>query len=223
MHFFKTPETLNLLIEAVKANEWPSTRQDTFRLACEKLTLESNSEHRAARRGRSIDTEALLLAAGGLCTIQLLADISGFTEIGETPQDILALRSIGLLGGRPASQALKTRLFVGIGEEQFAPVHRSVAEYLAARFLTRAIEKGRLPIGRALALMTGVDGRVVAGLRGLHAWLSVHCPESRRRLIQIDPLGVVLYGDIKLFSVDDKLAILMALHGLASSKNRKQN
>jgi len=211
----QNPQTLNLLIEAVKGNEWPSTRQETFRLACETLAAEPNAEHRTASRGHGVNTAALLYAAGGLCAIQLMADISGFTESGETRQDIIALRDIGWLGGLSVSQALKTRLFVGIGEEQFAPVHRSVAEYLAAYFLTQTIEKENLPMGRVLSLMTATDGGIVAGLRGLNAWLCVHHSESRRRLIQIDPLGVVLYGDIKLFSVEDKLTLLTGLHDLA--------
>lgn len=211
----QNPQTLNLLIEAVKENEWPTTRQETFRLACEKLAAEPNPEHRTTVRGQAVNTAALLHAAGALCAIQLFADISGFTETGETRQEVLALRDIGFLDGLTVSQALKTRLFVGIGEGQFAPVHRSVAEYLSARFLSQLIEKEHLPIGRVLSLMTAADGGVVAGLRGLNAWLSVHHPQSRYRLIQIDPLGVVLYGDTKLFSVDDKLTLLKAIHGQA--------
>jgi hypothetical protein len=34
-------------------------------------------------------------------------------------------------------------------------------------------------------------------------------------LIEIDPLGAVLYGDTRLFSVEDKVALLASLHGLA--------
>lgn len=211
----QNPQTLNLLIEAVKGNEWPSTRQETFRLACEKLAAEHNVEHRTAYRGQRVDTAAILNAAGGLCAIQLLADISGFTDIGTTSHNIVALRDIGWLSGQPVSQALKTRLFVGIGEEQLTPAHRSIAEYLAANFLTQIIEKGNVSMSRVLALITAADGGVVAGLRGLNAWLSVLNPESRRRLIQIDPLGITLYGDAKLFSVEDKLTLLKALHILA--------
>lgn len=211
----KNPQTLNLLIEAVKENKWPSTRHETFRLACEKLVAELNTEHKTASRGHRKDTVSLIHAAGGLCAIQLLADVSCFTDIGVTDRDIVALRDIGWLRDLPATQVIKTRLFVGIGEGQFAPTHRSVAEYLAAQFLALMIEKGNITIGRVLALMTAPDGGVVAGLRGLNAWLSVYHPESRRRLIKVDPLGVILYGDAKLFSVDDKLILLKALHSLA--------
>ena len=208
------PQTLNLLVEAVKGTEWPSTRQETFRLACDKLANELNSEHRSARRGQVLNAAALLHAAGGLCAIQLLADLSGFTETGESTGGIVALRDIACLRDLPVADALKTRLFAGVGEEHFAPVHRSVAEYLAARFLTQAMQRG-LSIGRVLSLMTAADGGTVAGLRGLNAWLSVHHLPSRWRLTQIDPLGVILYGDTKLFSVDDKAALLTSLHGLA--------
>lgn len=208
------PQTLSLLVEAVKGSEWPSTRQETFGLACDKLAAELNAEHRSATRGQVPDMAALLHAAGGLCAILLLADISGFTETGESTGGIVALRDIAFLQDLPVAHALKTRLFAGIGEEHFAPVHRSVAEYLAARFLTQAMQNG-LSIGRVLSLMTAADGGTVAGLRGLNAWLSVHHRPSRRRLIEIDPLGAVLYGDTRLFSVEDKVALLASLHGLA--------
>jgi hypothetical protein len=208
------PQTLGLLIEAVKGSEWPSTRQETFRLACDKLAAELNAEHRSATRGQVPDAAALLHATGGLCAIQLLADISGFTETGESTEGIVALRDIAFFQDLPVAHALKTRLFVGIGEEHFAPVHRSVAEYLAARYLAQAMRSG-LSIGRVLSLMTAADGGTVAGLRGLNAWLSVHHPPSRRRLVEIDPLGAVLYGDTRLFSVEDKVALLASLHGLA--------
>ena len=208
------PQTLGLLVEAVRGSEWPTTRQETFQLACEKMAAELNAEHRSASRGQVPDTTALLHSAGGLCAILLLADVSGFTEVGESTGGMIALRDIACLNNLPIAYALKTRLFTGIGEEQFAPVHRSVAEYLAARFLTKAMQNG-LSISRVLSLMTAADGVTVAGLRGLNAWLSVHYPPSRRRLIEIDPLGAVLYGDTRLFSLEDKAALLESLHGLA--------
>src|SRR3970282_1723637 len=88
------PQTLSLLVEAVRGSEWPSTRQETFQLACKKLAAELNVEHRSATRGQVPDTAALLHAAGGLCAILLLADISGFTETGESNAGVVALRDI---------------------------------------------------------------------------------------------------------------------------------
>ena len=212
----QNPQTLKLLVEAVTENQWPSTRQETFQLACEKLATELNVEHRSATRNQAPDSSALLSAAGGLCALQLLADISGFTTSGESKAGFVALRDIACLKELPIAKVLKTRLFAGTGEEKFAPVHRTVAEYLAARFLAELLEKNSgLPVGRVLSLTTAADGGVVAGLRGLHAWLAVHHLPSRLRLIKIDPLGSVLYGDVKLFSVTEKISLLSALQQLA--------
>ncbi|MFZ3017196.1 MAG: hypothetical protein WA056_01915 [Gallionella sp.] len=52
---------------------------------------------------------------------------------------------------------------------------------------------------------------MVSDLRGLAAWLSVHSHSGRRTLIERDPLGVVLYGDVRKFSVADKQLVLTAL------------
>lgn len=64
--------------------------------------------------------------------------------------------------------ALKTNLFEkGSDDEQREPIHRSVAEFLAAKYLARLVEAEGLPVGRALSLMTASDGGVVTSLRGL--------------------------------------------------------
>lgn len=211
----ENPQTLRLLVDAVRENQWPNTREETFRLACEKLVMESNTEHIAARRSSAPDSAALLNAAGGLCTLQLLADISGFTDTEQTQRGYVALRDIPCLKALRLTEALATRIFIAVGEQRFAYVHRSVAEFLAAKFLADAITANSLPIGRILSLLAAVDGGTVAALRGLHAWLAVHNPPCRQRLIAIDPLGIVLYGDTKRFSVDDKVLVLKALHHLA--------
>ena len=68
-----------------------------------------------------------------------------------------------------------------------------------------------LPVARVLSLMCGDDGGVVQPLRGLHAWLAVHSFEHRSTLIERDPLGIVLYGDVQRFTVREKTQILQAL------------
>lgn len=51
----------------------------------------------------------------------------------------------------------------------------------------------------------------MAGLRGLYGWLALHCHAARRRLIEADPLTVVVYGDVKPMPVADKRLLLAAL------------
>jgi hypothetical protein len=59
--------------------------------------------------------------------------------------------------------------------------------------------------------MAGEDGGIVPDLRGLAAWLAVHCRGARAELVERDPLGIVLYGDVRDFPTDDKRRVLAAL------------
>ena len=59
------------------------------------------------------------------------------------------------------------------------------------------------------------DQRVVTVLRGLSAWLAAHSREARPLLIEADPIGVGLYGDIEGFSTDEKMHLLESLAAFA--------
>lgn len=208
----RNPQTLNLLVEAVGGSEWPQSRKEIYEMACRQLVSEKNPEHRQAKREKVLPAETLLNAAGYLSAIQLLSGIAGFS-LDEAMADNQYFCWKELTEHDfPLLAALKTNLFQGDGEERRIPVHRSVAEYLGARYLASQVENSGLPFGRVFALMTGEDGGVVTDLRGLAAWLAVHCSSERRQpLIERDPLGVVLYGDVRNFPVPDKQRVLTAL------------
>ncbi len=205
------PQTLNLLVEAVGGNEWPQSRKEIYEMACRQLMREESRAHRDAKRKKHHSPESLLDAAGYLCAIHLLSGIAGFALDEDASDDQHYYWNELTAQNLPLLLALKTNLFQKDGEEQRIPVHRSVAEYLGARYLAARIENGGLPFVRILALMTGEDGGMVPDLRGLAAWLSVHCRTGRPDLIERDPLGVVLYGDVRNFVVDDKRLVLNAL------------
>ena len=100
-------------------------------------------------------------------------------------------------------QVLDTKLFAApsgaSGQGRAAPVHRQIAEFMAARYLAARIDAG-LPADRVLSLIIGRDGGIVSEMRGLSAWLAVHSMGARAELIARDPLGTVLYGDARKFS-----------------------
>lgn len=204
------PQTLDMLIAAVPGKNWPKTKLDTYELACQKMAVEHSDEHKAIRKKQSTPTEQLLDAAGFLYATQLLANATGFNEGDDTNDGRVCLNAIKIPDDLPCTQALKSRLFKCANGTRYEPVHRSVAEFLGARFLAEKI-KGGLPFSRVLALMTGFDGGVVAALRGLASWLGAHSIEARNHLIGIDPLGMVLYGDVQLFSTQTKQQLLSAL------------
>ncbi len=212
------PQTLDMMIDAVKGGQqWPNSKQQVYELASRQLASEFNDEHAVAQR-QSATIPQLLEAAGFLCAIQILANASGFTE-GQTSEGRICLNELTIPAAIQTRAALKSRLFNKLNNDEFGYVHRSVAEYLAAQFIADKIKEGLL-FSRVQALTSGFDGGIVAALRGLMAWLSVLSPQARDRLIKIDPLGVVIYGDARLFSIANKVQLLEALrHELEKNIN----
>ena len=204
------PQSLRMLADAVSGGSWPESRTETFDLACERLVREQNPEHSIANRNGPSESDRLNVA-GRLCAVQLLAGGAGYALTDDrADDDSLGLTRISGVAQETLRDAVSTRLFESVEEGRAVPIHRHIAEFLAARYLAQRIDEG-LPVGRVLALMTGGDGGVVSELRGLSAWLAVHCKASRAEIIDRDPLGTVLYGDVRGFSPDEKLRILRCL------------
>ena len=222
------PQTLALLIEAVGARQWPKSRLETFELACRQLAQEKNEEHGHSRRDPPSE-DGVLNDAGRICALLLLSGTPGVSllpsaeehhadypqveRFDPTPEAIMAGESEVL--ARRRRLAVSSRLFRGVGgsypaAQHFEPVHRHIAEFLAGHYVARQIEDG-LPAARVLALITALDGGVVTAHRGLSGWLAAHSKPARKGLIDSDPIGVGLYGDISSFSTKEKRALLRAL------------
>ena len=203
------PQSLELLVKAVATGGWPESRLDTFEQACSHIARECNKEHLIGAPLPALDE--LLDAAGRLCAVQLIAGIAGYTVgLGEPDSAYPSPEECsGDIERGEYKAALATMLFKVESERRF-PVHRHIAEFLGARYLAQLIDKG-LPLQRVLALITGEDGGVVTEMRGLSAWLAAQCRRARMALIERDPIGVGLYGDLHQFSPDEKRALLNAL------------
>ncbi len=207
------PQTLGMLATAVgPTNRWPETRHAVYAMACERLVQEHNEEHLAATRKRAPDQGRLQRAAAYLCAIQLIADLAGFTYSQSPPDRVLKLNEVPNPERLPLDEALASRLFKSIGHDVFAPVHRTVAEFLAARCLADRLQE-KLTVRRARALICGMDGGIVSSMRGLASWLASMSPVARTTVIRLDPLGVLLYGDAKHFSIADKTVLMDKLGG----------
>lgn len=208
------PQMLGLLAKAIRGDQWPATRDrdEVYKLACEKLAEEPNKKHRDRKRNNPIPLQRVLDAAGQASAALLLSGKAGFALDAERADERFPVfDDSSPPDSEAASQALGSKLFRPDGEERMVPSHRSIAEYLAARWMARRIDGEALPLGRVLNLLLGRDGRTVSGLRGLYGWLALHCLAARQRLIDADPLTVVLYGDVKPMSPTDKRGILAAL------------
>ena len=203
------PQSLKMLAVAVEAGGiWPETRTQAFDMACRTLLAEHNDEHRLASPGGIAD---LIEASGRLCAILLLTGAAGYALPGaENDRHFLGLDQLRGTDRGLIRRSLQSGLFESAAERQTVPVHRQVAEFLAARYLADLVRNG-LPVGRILALITGYDGMVVSELRGLSAWLAAHSKPSRAEVIARDPLGTVLYGDAEHFARQEKRLLLDAM------------
>ncbi len=213
---FGNPLMLDLTIKAVSPNggSWPSTRKEIYEAACRRLALETNVEHLAVRPPGPGDIDRILDDAGLLCAVLLLSNKHACALHGNGTQNAVEISSLPDTSFlRNARSALSSKVFTTIAGHS-VPRHRSIAEFLAAKSLAGRLDAG-LPLGRLLALIVGFDGRPVESLRGLFGWLAVHHGRDRARLMNLDPIGVVLNGDVGAFSTSERLELLNALSSAA--------
>ena len=207
----ENPQTLEMLATEVADGSWPETRQQTFELACRRLLSEHNCEHQLATPLQHSDA-GLLGAASRICALILLSGHTGCRAIADQADtNSLSLSEIPYPSQEILNRTIHTKLF-NVENGLAAPIHRHIAEFLAGKYLAGLIDNG-LPVSRILELITGEDedDGVVSALRGLSAWLAAHSKKGRRELIERDPEGIVLYGDIKQFSASEKRLILNCL------------
>lgn len=209
---FGNPLLLDLTIRAVaEKGGWPNSRREIYELACRELALERSPAHLEAKPLTPGAVDRLLDDAGMLCAVLLLSGKGSMTRSTSAPPLSVAWHTLPPeLSFSDPIAALASKVFTSTAEE-VSPLHRSIAEFLAARAVAKRILQNSLPLGRVLALMQGVDGGVVEPLRGLLGWMAVHNARDRHQIIKLDPLSVVLNGDVAAFTQPDKQALLEAL------------
>ena len=170
----------------------------------------------------TLSKEEVLNVAGCLMASMLLA---GKESVSKThaSSGILKLSEISdLIDFEKAKAILSSRLFRTLqnssndsgGSDSFIPLHRTVAEFLGARWLASEIEKKeiRAESPRRFLNLIASEGRVPASLRGLHAWLLKFSPELLGpKVIAQDSYGILRYGDGDHLSVEHARQII---HGI---------
>ena len=206
------PLSLRLLTEIItKEGNWPASRLETFESACKLLAVERNEEHCISE---PIGPTKILDAAGRLCAIQLISGAVGHSlDFNRVYSGYISPDTWGCESSDVRRRALSSKLFTTVPNSVrlLAPVHRHIAEFLAAQHLAQLINDG-LPSSRVLSLIIGEDGGVVSEFRGLSAWLAAYSSQARVSLIEIDPIGVGLYGDIRDFTPNEKHRLLKSLN-----------
>lgn len=214
--FYENPLTLRLVAEiAERDGEVEVTsRADLFERACDLLRIDpdrDNSDLDGLTKDQSLDaagaaTAALLIT--GTDAISIRAATSVMSEL------LSAAELKSLPRGAHINAVLKSRLFKLENEQRqtFVPYHRTIAEFLGARWLTRVLKGKSASAARTLQMIT-VENKVPASLRGLHAWLALD-EEFADHVIDADPYGLIRYGDAAKLDPQYSLALIGALKRL---------
>lgn len=211
--FINSPLGLKFLANLPEGHLQVSTRTDLYELGVRALAEEHNTI-RAEDRDRLI-TSKLLDLAGRIFLILLLCGKHGVKKrLGD--DRTLNADELGV-DFQEFDSVLDTALFVRDGGT-FTSMHRSVQEFLAARYLARAvtgcIANTEVSFLRALALFESVDGRAPSHLKSLYAWYAVHLEglnftAEAMTLLQRDPECILFFGDSARFSSSLRRQILI--------------
>jgi hypothetical protein len=217
--FYGNPLTLEFVAAVIKAEgAIPETRSGLYERAVAQLRLEQNPRHTHSELAR-LSADDALDAAGTAMAAML---ITGCDSIATVPEigGALCLSELSGIGNLNSMRAvLGSRLFHCDSDNHFRPLHRSVAEFLGARWLARAIDKKDYPSRTAKRLLglISAEGGVPASLRGLHAWLPKFSPERLGpTAIDRDPYGILRYGDGDGLSDTQAQQIINSLKQLAA-------
>ena len=214
----RNPQNLTMLLKTVERHGWPNKKSDLYEKACEMLLEEDNEIHRSIGNRIRPQTDVLIDAAGFICAQLLLSGLSGVSI--DARKDLNLPKSSDLvMEGMDESVirfALSTKVFEVVGHDVIEPCHRTIAEFLAAKWLSKAL-RDKLSLRRLERLFCGSGNIIPAALRGLHAWIATQCPIVADEFIARDPYGFFRYGDPAMLSVDQAKKLIKSLEGLADA------
>ncbi|MES9898555.1 MAG: hypothetical protein ABW148_05980 [Sedimenticola sp.] len=191
------PQFLKLFADAYLESERHFTdKRSIFAQAVERLAKEANpnitrsnqtlSATQKVEMASEVFTKLLLSGAEGVCTSE---------AVENRMYPLLASLSIG---GTEADSILATRLFKpGDSADQHRPVHKIVAEYCAANYLTKRIADQADPLTLPKCLpIIAPNSTVRDELRGLVGWMAALGNKPiEESAIELDPYAVLANGD----------------------------
>jgi len=162
----RNPQNLLLLLKAVKNKGWPDTRLELYENASFELVKEDNDIHDSINKNRPASEQ--LIKAAGFIFAQLL--LSGKTSIsldakgyGEYPRSSELISED--VDNDVIQSALSTKLFRLTGQNLLEPCHRTVAEFLAAKWIAKEL-RNQLSLRRLESIL--YDGKQELLLKDKH-------------------------------------------------------
>ena len=206
----RNPLTLSLVLD-LGLDGLPASRLELYERSVALLAEESS--HRPRRPGAFRPPKAdLLEVAGAICASLLIA---GESAVSIDAGSVSAIQLQPFYPPDLVLAVISTRIFVSAGEDRWEPPHRTIAEFLGARFIAHRVVHAGLPLIRVIALLCGQAPSPHPSLRGVFAWLVAMLPNRAAELIELDPYGVVSYGDPSCLLPAERRALLLGLEHLS--------
>lgn len=207
------PQTLKMLVTAVGEGRWPETRFHLFDKATQILLREHNPKKGRGNAPNVALTE-ITKAAGAICAAQLISDSAGISLLPSGNDcRFPSFDTVPFGRSEIVLATLDRRAFQFASDEVATYSHRTVAEFLGAKWLAKQVQVG-LPLSRLMSVIS-VEGRPALELRGLYAWLPIFLPNHANELIRNDPIAVLTYGDPKSLTSEKRGVLLAALETLS--------
>ncbi len=208
------PQTLKMLVTVVGEGQWPETRFQLFDKATQILLKEHN---RQKGRGNvpNAKLDEISKAAGAAYAAQLISDSPGISLLPSgTESRFPSFDTVPFGASEIVLAALNRRAFQFASDEVATYSHRTIAEFLGAKWLATQVQQG-LPLARLMSVIS-VEERPALELRGLYAWLPIFLPNHANELIRNDPIAVLTYGDPKYLTPEKRHVLLTALEILSA-------
>ena len=209
------PQNLLMLLKSAKSKGWPDTKLKLYENACFELVKEDNPNHVSINRTRPAP-EKLIEAAGFIFSQLLLSGQTGIKIDGQNGEEYPKISELvsEAIDIEVIQSTLSTKLFRSTGQNLLEPCHRTVAEFLVAKWIVKALAN-QLSLRRLESILCSSNYVVPAALRGLHAWIATLTATSNpmitNKFIERDPYGFFRYGDSTVLTFQQSRNLLSSL------------
>ena len=215
VELLRNPQMLLMLMKTVTRSGWPVTRTGLYEETCKALVEEENPFHRSS--DHRYNRDELLDAAGAVSAQMILANKAFISLDGSSIGGTVNIKD--LASDKHSTTLIRavvsTKIFRSVIQTSVECSHRTILEYLGARFITAELHN-TLSRRRLDTVLYAAGHIVPSALRGLHAWIAtIYNGEMSRTLIDRDPYGVFRYGDCAVLSTELSRHLLKSLRKLS--------
>lgn len=196
--FLKNPQLLKMIVNVYKNNQTkPKNKKEIF----ETFILKAGKEHNNSYNHEILSDEDIFKLNGYLSIFYLFSKVDSFNDdfLSQIATDEFSLSKL--------NTAIKTKIYT---KDNFF-MHRTIAEYLCAKFLIDYKLKSQsiLNRNRVKNLFITKHDKVISELRGVYSWIGVLTKDLD--FIGLDPFYQLIYADNSFFDESFKKDIILSI------------